>query len=98
MEKGLDAAYDVLDDRGRLVVLSFHSLEDRIVKRFMQKQAKAHDQFPAKLPILAASLIPEFRLLVKGNKPKEFEVKQNARARSAVLRVGERLKREEKEK
>ena len=95
LEAGLDAAYNVLDDRGRLVVLSFHSLEDRIVKRFMQKKAKAHDQLPSKLPVLAASLVPEFQLLVKGGKAKEFEVEHNVRARSAVLRVGERLKKKE---
>jgi len=92
LELGLVQAVKVLQHQGRLVVLSFHSLEDRIVKRFMQSQAMAHDQLPAKLPVRADTLKPEFKLLVKGVKPKDQEVEHNARARSAVLRVGERLK------
>ncbi len=76
---------------GRLVVISFHSLEDRIVKRFMRDMAEG-DRLPRNLPIRAADL-PQARMRLIG-KPihaSAREVAQNPRARSAVMRVAERL-------
>jgi len=80
----------ILAPGGRLAVISFHSLEDRIVKRFIQSQ-QDRDQLPANFPVRASELPPP-RLLAVGKaiKPSVQEIKHNARARSAVLRVAER--------
>ena len=76
---------------GRLVVISFHSLEDRIVKRFMRDAARP-PQLPSRLPLRAAELpSPELALVGRAQKPSPVEVAANPRARSAVLRVAERL-------
>lgn len=87
---GLNEAYRRLAPHGRLVVISFHSLEDRIVKQFMA--SKAHLPQPdRRLPIRAVDLPqPEMKLLLK-LKPSDAEVSANPRARSAVMRVAERL-------
>ncbi|MEK6370888.1 MAG: 16S rRNA (cytosine(1402)-N(4))-methyltransferase RsmH [Burkholderia gladioli] len=86
----LESALSSLEQGGRLVVISFHSLEDRIVKRFMQ----AHASAPAvdrRLPIRAADL-PSPPLKLLGRKfPGEAEVAANPRARSAVMRIAERV-------
>ena len=75
---------------GRLVVISFHSLEDRIVKRFMRDESRP-PVLPARLPIRAADLPqPKLRLIGKAMRPGVAEVSANPRARSAVLRVAER--------
>lgn len=75
---------------GRLVVISFHSLEDRMVKRFIQSE-ESRDDLPSRFPIKAKDL-PQPRLMSIGRaiKPSEAEVKNNVRARSAVMRVAER--------
>jgi 16S rRNA (cytosine1402-N4)-methyltransferase len=75
---------------GRLVVISFHSLEDRMVKRFVQGEAD-RDDLPSNFPVRAKDL-PQARLLAVGRavKPSAEEVKQNPRSRSAVMRVAER--------
>lgn len=75
---------------GRLVVISFHSLEDRMVKRFIQGE-ESRDDLPSRFPIKAKDL-PQPRLMSIGRaiKPSEAEVKNNVRARSAVMRVAER--------
>jgi 16S rRNA (cytosine1402-N4)-methyltransferase len=75
---------------GRLVVISFHSLEDRIVKRFIQSEAH-RDDLPANFPVRAKDL-PQPRMQAVGRaiKPSKGEVSQNPRARSAVMRVAER--------
>ena len=76
---------------GRLVVISFHSLEDRIVKRFMRDAARP-PQLPSRLPLRAAELpSPELTLVGRAQRPSPAEVAANPRARSAVLRVAERL-------
>ena len=75
---------------GRLAVISFHSLEDRIVKRFMRDESRP-PVLPARLPIRAADLPqPRLRLIGKAMRPGATEVSANPRARSAVLRVAAR--------
>ena len=75
---------------GRLAVISFHSLEDRIVKRFMRDESRP-PVLPRRLPVRAADLpAPRLRLVGKALRPGEAEVAVNPRARSAVLRVAER--------
>ena len=76
---------------GRLVVISFHSLEDRIVKRFLREQSQP-PQLPKRLPVRSAELArPMLRLVGKPVFPSEAEVAANPRSRSAVMRVAERL-------
>lgn len=93
LEQGLQAAYEQLAVGGRLVVISFHSLEDRIVKQFMRRLAKGEaDQLPRDLPIRATVFEPSLRLLGKPVYASEGELAANPRARSAVMRVAEKLK------
>jgi 16S rRNA (cytosine1402-N4)-methyltransferase len=76
---------------GRLVVISFHSLEDRIVKRFMRDEATPR-QPPKGVPVRAADLPPvRMRLVGRAQRPSPAEVAANPRARSAVMRVAERV-------
>lgn len=75
---------------GRLAVISFHSLEDRLVKQFMQKGARG-DDFPPDLPVTVDMLNPTLRLVGKAIAPSDAEVAANPRARSAHLRVAEKL-------
>jgi 16S rRNA (cytosine1402-N4)-methyltransferase len=74
---------------GRLAVISFHSLEDRIVKRFMQ--AAANPEMPRRLPLRASEMPqPSLKLVGRASKASEKEISENPRARSAILRVAER--------
>ncbi|MBC7944092.1 MAG: 16S rRNA (cytosine(1402)-N(4))-methyltransferase RsmH [Burkholderiales bacterium] len=76
---------------GRLVVISFHSLEDRIVKRFMRDNARG-DAMPSRLPLRAAELPkPRLRLIGKAIRASAAELVMNPRSRSATLRVAERI-------
>jgi len=87
----LPQAVDLLRSLGRLVVISFHSLEDRMVKRFMRAMSKC-ESLPEKLPIRAVDAAqPKLRLIGKPIKPSHEEIRANPRARSAVLRVAERI-------
>ena len=86
----LSQVLDVLADGGRLVVISFHSLEDRIVKRFMREKSKG-DEFPLGLPIMHSELKPQLRLVGKARRANKSETDANPRARSAMWRVAEKL-------
>ena len=87
----LPQCVDRLLPAGRLVVISFHSLEDRIVKRFMRDEALG-EQPPARLPIPAVQIKPgRLKLIGRAQHAGEAEVAANPRARSAVLRVAERV-------
>lgn len=90
LELCLKQCVDVLAAHGRLVVISFHSLEDRIVKQFMRDQELGM-QPPPGVPIRADELKTNFMRVGKAIKPHEDEVKNNVRARSAVLRIGEKI-------
>ena len=88
LSAGLEAAVTVLRSGGRLAVISFHSLEDRIVKRFIRSQARpATGPFPEAL----GTPSPTLRPIGKPRRASAEECQQNVRARSAVLRVAERL-------
>ena len=90
LRRALPAALDVLAVGGRVVVLAYHSLEDRIVKTELVRRSR--DQAPPGLPVTAAQAAPEFRLLTRGaERPDSEEVTANPRAASARLRAAERI-------
>jgi 16S rRNA (cytosine1402-N4)-methyltransferase len=87
----LDKSPSLLTGRGRLVVLSYHSLEDRMVKQAMKDWEKGC-QCPPTLPQCGCGKEPLFRILhKKGVRPRPEEIEENPRARSAVLRAAERI-------
>ena len=87
----LEQSLRVLAPSGRLAVISFHSLEDRIAKRFMRDQARGRRDLPPDLPVRATETGATLRLIGKAQRPGADELAANPRARSAVLRVAERL-------
>jgi 16S rRNA (cytosine1402-N4)-methyltransferase len=91
LTRGLDAALDILRPHGRLAVVSFHSLEDRIVKQFLNSRSTAAPRASRHAPQTAAAK-PLFTLITaKARQPGEAEIARNPRARSARLRAGEKL-------
>ena len=90
LERTLASAVKVLSIGGRLAVISFHSLEDRITKRFMRDMSRA-PQLPKDIPIMDSDIQVPYKLVGKAIKPSKQEVEQNPRSRSSVLRVLERV-------
>ncbi len=90
LERGLDAAIELLRPGGRLAVIAYHSLEDRIVKQKFVRLEKGCICPPA-LPACACGLVPTFSSAGKRRRATEAEIEANPRARSAVLRVYEKL-------
>lgn len=90
LETGLSAAYAMLAPGARMAVISFHSLEDRMVKQFLASKVKV-EQPDRRLPIRAVDLPQPLMKLVTRMKPSDLEIGGNPRARSAVMRVAERL-------
>ena len=90
LDKALAASYEVLAVKGRLVVISFHSLEDRRVKTFIQRQSSRFD-LPRDLPLRASEVMAKMARVGKSIRASNDEVNTNQRARSAVMRVAEKL-------
>jgi 16S rRNA (cytosine1402-N4)-methyltransferase len=90
LKKGLVQAVDVLASGGRLVVISFHSLEDRIVKRFMRDMSRG-DVMPKGVPVMEKQLKPGIlKCIGKPVRAGKEELQQNPRARSAIMRIAEK--------
>lgn len=90
LDQMLTHVVSLLAPQGRLVVISFHSLEDRRIKRFMRDEAKG-DDFHPDLPIRTDQLNQRVRLIGRAVRPSAAEVDRNPRSRSAVMRIAERL-------
>jgi len=90
LESALGATLRLLAPGGRLAVISFHSLEDRLVKRFIQR-ASTVDAALAHLPVVPAAARPTLRIVGKKLRPLAAEIARNPRARSALMRVAEKL-------
>lgn len=90
LQKGLKQALKVLCPAGRLVVIAFHSLEDRIVKRFIRDQSRG-GEYPPGLPVNSSAFRPLVKAIGKAQRPRFEEILRNPRARSAILRIAEKL-------
>lgn len=86
----LEQCIDILAPGGRLAVISFHSLEDRIVKQFMRDKEQGARP-PPEVPVRYEETKTNFKRVGKAVKPQDDEINENVRARSAVLRIGEKL-------
>jgi len=90
LRAALEAAFDVLAPGGRLAVISFHSLEDRMVKQFIRTKSTVDPIF-AGFPVIPPSARPVMREIGRKRRASEAEIARNPRSRSAVLRVAEKL-------
>lgn len=90
IKTALEQVIDLLAPGGRLAVISFHSLEDRMVKHFMRRHARG-DVYPRDLPVPQSAMRPRLKVIGKPLRPRPSELAQNPRARSAVLRIAEKL-------
>lgn len=90
LELGLNQALEALQTGGRLAVISFHSLEDRIVKQFIKQQEKGKE-IPRGLPVKGSHFNARLQSVGKAIKPNTNEIEANPRARSAILRIAEKL-------
>jgi len=91
LERGLAAAASALAIGGRLAAITFHSLEDRAVKQFMQSESRVPPDL-ARLPVIPAAAEPRFKIVGRKTRPTADEIARNPRARSAMLRVVERVR------
>lgn len=92
LEKLLENSLDLLKPKARLAIISFHSLEDRRVKRFMRDAARGNAaHLPANLPVTQDQLNAQLKLIGRAIKPSAEEININPRARSAILRVAEKI-------
>jgi len=90
LEQVLSSIVGILRTGGRMVVISFHSLEDRLVKQFINREQRG-DDFPPDMPVTQAQLNPRLKRMGKQVRADVAEVSENVRARSAVLRVAEKI-------
>jgi 16S rRNA (cytosine1402-N4)-methyltransferase len=90
LQHTLAAAVRALSPGGRLVVISFHSLEDRIVKQFIARES-ATCTCPPEQPVCTCHTVPSLKPVGKPVKPTDDEIERNSRSRSAIMRVAERL-------
>tara|TARA_R110002072_G_scaffold90500_3_gene202376 strand:+ start:2392 stop:3333 length:942 start_codon:yes stop_codon:yes gene_type:complete len=93
LESLLSGACKVLGINGRLVVISFHSLEDRMVKRFMRDKVQG-DRPPPNVPVFEKDIVKNYKAIGKAVKPSDKEVSNNIRARSAIMRILEKISNE----
>ncbi len=90
LKKLLDQALSILAPAGRLIIISFHSLEDRIVKRFMRKHSQTINNVPSEIPLLAKNSMTALKRVGKALKASEKELAENPRSRSAIMRIAEK--------
>jgi len=89
LERTLESMYEILAPKGRMSIISFHSLEDRIVKRFIKRQSQGK-VLPKGIPVFAKDIEIKFNKIGKAIKASQQEVSQNPRSRSAILRIAEK--------
>lgn len=89
LREALEDMFDLLSVGGRMSIISFHSLEDRIVKRFIKAQSQGA-QLPKEIPVMASDIETKFKKIGKAIKASKQEVAENPRSRSAILRIAEK--------